>query len=27
VSITVDRKKIFVGGEFVEGAKGEWRGS
>ena len=26
MSITVDRKKIFVGGEFVEGAKGEWRG-
>ena len=26
MSITVDRKKIFVGGEFVEGAKGEWQG-
>jgi acyl-CoA reductase-like NAD-dependent aldehyde dehydrogenase len=26
VSITVDRKKMFVGGEFVEGTSGEWRG-
>jgi acyl-CoA reductase-like NAD-dependent aldehyde dehydrogenase len=26
VGVAVDRKKIFVGGEFVEGTKGEWRG-
>jgi acyl-CoA reductase-like NAD-dependent aldehyde dehydrogenase len=26
VGVAVDRKRIFVGGEFVEGTKGEWRG-
>jgi acyl-CoA reductase-like NAD-dependent aldehyde dehydrogenase len=26
VGVAVDRKKIFVGGEFVEGTKGEWHG-
>jgi acyl-CoA reductase-like NAD-dependent aldehyde dehydrogenase len=25
VGVAVDGKKIFVGGEFVEGTKGEWR--